>query len=159
MVRALIQQLGIEGCGGQGRGLQALSTAEFGHADIMAMLVDAGVVDTGRALVAAARWGNERNVKFRLEQQQQHPGGIVGTAHVNAVKFNGWTPSTASIEGIRSCSPKVVRLLVDAVEDTTLAVRPPSTAGGEGKSIDTHVDLAIHCLRERKVNGKDATEE
>lgn len=59
VVRELIQTLGIEGCGGEGGGLHALGAA----ADVMAMLMDAGVVvDTGSALHTTAGCSREASV-------------------------------------------------------------------------------------------------
>lgn len=51
VVRGLIHQLGIEGCGGASGGIHALClAAEKQHVNIMSILVDAGVVDTGVAV-------------------------------------------------------------------------------------------------------------
>lgn len=74
VVRELILQVGVDGCGGESRGAQALGLAAancFSNcADVMAILT-AGVVDTGEALCNAARRGNEEAVRFLLQRHQQ----------------------------------------------------------------------------------------
>eukprot|EP00752_Nemacystus_decipiens_P012774 g11313.t1 len=48
VVGELIQELGIEGCGGPSGGVRALEVAAFGHhVEVMGLLTAAGVVDTG----------------------------------------------------------------------------------------------------------------
>lgn len=55
VVRELISQVGIEGCSGGSGGVDALGAAATSrHLGIMSMLMDAGVVDSGAALCAAA---------------------------------------------------------------------------------------------------------
>lgn len=63
VVRELIEHFGIAGCGGASRGVDALSrAAQEQYMDIMAMLVEAGVVDTSTALFIAVRHGGESSV-------------------------------------------------------------------------------------------------
>eukprot|EP00903_Cladosiphon_okamuranus_P015974 g14754.t1 len=74
-VRELLQQVGIEGCGGESGGVDALfkATAHLSAAcvDVMAALTDAGVVDKdGIAPRAATGTGNVMAVKFLLQEQQ-----------------------------------------------------------------------------------------
>lgn len=67
VVRELIETVGIEGCGGESGGADALeAAAQEGHLGIMAILMDAGVVDTGIALHTAAGCGREAAVEFLL---------------------------------------------------------------------------------------------
>lgn len=69
----LIQQRGIDGCGGPSRGVNALSlAAQFQSIHILAKLLDAGVVDTGDALLFATELGREAPMKILL---QRAPGG------------------------------------------------------------------------------------
>lgn len=64
VARELIQEHGIEGCGGATGGLNALcQAATEQHVEVMA-----GVVDTGAALIAAAHHGRKASVKFLLQQ-------------------------------------------------------------------------------------------
>ncbi|CAN0560541.1 unnamed protein product [Ectocarpus sp. 12 AP-2014] len=74
----LIRQLGIEKFGAAG-GLEALRlAAKDGHVDVMVVLTEAGVVDTGVALATAAAVGMEASVKFLLQQQQSGSNGSNG---------------------------------------------------------------------------------
>lgn len=66
-VRELIRHVDIEGCGGPSRGVDALTpAARDKHLDIVVMLTDAGVVDTGGALIAAADYGGVLSVKHLM---------------------------------------------------------------------------------------------
>lgn len=166
VVCELIRQVGIKGCCGASGGVDALrAAAETGHVDIIVMLAEAGVVDTGLALVAAARWGGEAAVKCLLQQRQldASPTGLVGY-----VNFWDWYGGTALFRSLSTCrdangmvqliSPRVVRLLVDAGADTTKALR----VGNEDGGVDNHgTPLAYtnQLLREKKVRGIDLTDE
>lgn len=73
MVHELIKQVSIEGCGGESGGVQALRLTVAGsirkginHLDMVVILTDAEVVDTGDALCTAARDGNEGVATFLL---------------------------------------------------------------------------------------------
>ena len=68
VVRELLQQRGIEGCGGESAGVRALTAAARGQRhDIMAALLRAGVANTGTILCVAAGEGNEKFVKSFLQ--------------------------------------------------------------------------------------------
>lgn len=100
----------------------------YQHIGIMAMLLDAGVVDTGEALISAARPVQEASVKFLLERQGTvNTMGIVD--YVNARDSLGITPLFGSvlIRPDRFYSPRIVRLFLNAGADATSAVRltPP----------------------------------
>lgn len=70
VVRVLLQQLGIEGCGGETSDRYALELACVGpHVDIITMLMDAGVVDNGKALRFARKLEREAAVKTLLQWQ------------------------------------------------------------------------------------------
>ncbi|CAB1102521.1 unnamed protein product [Ectocarpus sp. CCAP 1310/34] len=65
IVHELVQLFGIEGCGGPSGGVGALANAaEFGHVGIVALLLDAGVVDTGETLALANDSGNSAVMKI-----------------------------------------------------------------------------------------------
>lgn len=113
-------RLGIDACGGETRGQMALHmAAKYQHVGIMAMLCDAGVVDTGRPVVEmgkvlcdAVDMGRSRSVKFLLEREwPAHEG-----SYVDCVNDYRCTPL---IIGTSAAHPKVVRLLVDAGADVT----------------------------------------
>ena len=98
VIRELIVQLGLEGCGGALGGLGALQAASLKQRlDVMGMLTDAGVVDTGDALMVAAENGQEASVKFLLQQHMDKAGGV-GAAYVNLrASPDGRTPILAAI--------------------------------------------------------------
>lgn len=157
VVSELIQQVGIEGCAGDSGGLQSLlKAAMMGRLDAMAVLLDAGVVDTGQALAEAAKQGHESAVKLLLLQQERKASGehlregyYVGhqsVAVIYAVGFLGSSPS-----------PRIVRLLVDARAD----VLSPSTisAGGRVLFQGNPLFLAARMLSDKKIGDKEATEE
>ncbi|CAM9463650.1 unnamed protein product [Ectocarpus sp. 4 AP-2014] len=151
VVRELLQRLGIERCGGESRGVDALCLAVKGrHVGIVAMLTHAGVVDKGSALAAAAAQGYEASVKFLLRQHEGKPSAAV-SAYVN--KFNRFG-LTALLENINCghCSARIVRLLVDAGADTTAAYR---LTGKKGQAIAATTQLtAMECLLlEKKAKG------
>ena len=173
VIKELIGHAGIEGCGGASGGVSALGIAALkNRVDMMAVLTDAGVVDTGEALVQAARVGGVASAKFLLQQHQQQrqeeeeeeeeeaQGGksTGGDAYVNATDSLGLTPLATCIMKCRSSSPKVARLLIDAGADTTSTVPVyinPGEVGWNGAPLAlTHI-----CLEEGRVDGKDAEEE
>ncbi len=151
VVRELVQQVGIEGCGGASGGLQALSmAASRHHLDIMALLTDAGVVDTGSVLLDAVGYGREASVKFLLQQRKGDEA-----AYVNYRDGLG-IPILLHAIGLTEVPippPRIVRLLVDAGVDTTLAVRTTNT---EGEVVFNGTPLAIvsSMLRAKVVGGK-----
>lgn len=165
MVRELIKQLGIEGCAGAGGGRQALCLAvENGHVNIMAILMDGGVVDTGEALVSAARWGVEAAVKFLL-QRRQLTGPLTGLdGYVNFCDSLGCPALFHSIDVARYVgnklqlvSPRVVRLLIDAGASTKSAVR--LTRGGRVFCFETPLAFTNEFLLAKKGSGVDLSEE
>lgn len=165
VVRVLLQQLGIDGCGGKTAGQGALilaSSLPVGqNVNILTMLMDAGVVDPGKALGCAASSGRECAVKILLHRQAVAPGG--GEYVDRCDPSPGLTPLLQSIYTCLPASPRVVRRLVDAGADTTLApvvrsTRPPRTLAPVES---TYPPLAFtnFCLRRKMVGGKHATEE
>ncbi|CAM9769967.1 unnamed protein product [Pylaiella littoralis] len=152
VVRELIRQVGIEGCGGPSAGQTALRMAAvYKHMDIMVILMDAGVVDAGSALVYAAQCGDEGPVKFllqrrKMQEQKVHKRERETMGEVSYVNSRdsllGQTPLLASI---MSFSPRIGRILIDAGADTTSAVQ--FTVGiGEGFFNETPLAL-ISSLR------------
>ena len=156
VVRELVQQFGIEGCGGASRGVDALAVAAMNqHMDTMAVLTDAGVVDSGLALINAIGHGSELPVKFLLQQRKGDEAN-----YLNYPLRYGNTPlvHTFGFGGVSSPSPRIMRLLVNAEADTSSAVRR-MYIGGEVEFNGTLLTLAHHMLREKKVDGKAATED
>ena len=83
IVAELIQEYGSKGCGGASGGVHALrSAASIQRVDIMGMLTSAGVVDTGKALIAAVARARESSVKFLLQQLEWEASGD-GAGYLN----------------------------------------------------------------------------
>ena len=122
VVDLLIQEYGIEGCGGVSGGVDALAgAAENKHVEILRILTSAGVVDTGKALVDAAASACASSVKFLLQQERRANGR--GVAYPDTRHRNGSTPLVLSLQACRPCSPRIARLFVDAGADTASAFR------------------------------------
>ena len=156
IVRELVQQLGIEGCGGPTAGVLAFRLAALDqHLDIMAMLADAGVEVTGGGLITAAARSSAQSMKFMLQQRKDDEA-----AFANFQNHVGETPLLCAIGSgdVPISSPGIVRLLVDAGADTTSAIEF-LTAEGEVEFNDTPLAIVSLMLDEKKVHGKDATEE
>jgi len=150
VVRELIQQVGIKGCGGASGGLDALTFAARGnHMHIVEMLTDSGVVDTGEALANAARYGRRRCMMFLLRHQLEKYTGE--GAYVDYKCGSGRTPLFEYI-ATRPCSccpnPKLVRLLMDAGADTTSSFRLVDEKTGEEFFDGTPLAFTDKCIRE-----------
>ena len=156
VVRELTEAWGIKNCGGDSSvGDKVLSlAARSSHMGAMAVLVDAEVMDSGRALIAAAEWGGDSPVKFLLEQQRQELGnddfGALAN-YVDTADALGRTPLICSIHGGPS-SRRVVRLLVDAGADTMSAVRL-RTPGGMVEFEGTPLAYTARSLTRTRVLG------
>ncbi|CAM9703108.1 unnamed protein product [Ectocarpus sp. 13 AM-2016] len=160
IVRELVQQLGIEGCDPKNGGEPALYVAASEqHVDIMAILTNAGVVDTtGLALLGAAGHGREVSVKFLLRQRHKESKGGVEDAYMNARNIDGYTPLVFSIHSCFSQAPRIARLLADAGADMTSAVQVINSMG-ELVFDGTPLAFTTSRLREKIENGQPATEE
>ena len=159
VVRALVQQVGIRGCGGASGGVIALRQAtQEGHIGTMAALTDAGVVDPGLCLIAAAGCARVTSVRFLLQQQQrrQRSNARGRIAYVNSQDMSGTPPLIYAIGVASFSSLRVVRLLIDAGADTTLSVLLRNDRGMI--VYDTPLTLATRYHREKKLNGYPATE-
>lgn len=158
VVRELIQHVGIEGCGGASRGVFALrAAAQMQRMNMMATLLEAGVVDTGEALNLATCHGRVASAKFLLQQQKaRNPAGT--HAYLESRDTAG---RTALFCCIAFCpSPRMVRLLIDAGADTSSAVKittPMGPAGDVCYTPGAWTWLYLEVLK--RVNGQPATEE
>lgn len=165
VVRMMIEQFGIQGCGGQTGGIGTLCVAA-GKEDIdtMTAIMDAGVIDTGAALAAAAECSCEASVKFLLQKEQQQRGRKTGTnvegEYVNKLDDYERTPLLFAMGCFGLCfpSPRIVRMLVDAGANTTSVIR---VTGEEGSVIFliTPQELANRSLREKRVKHENGTRE
>lgn len=146
VVRELIETVGIDGCGGENRGVTALQlAAQEQLLDVVALLTSLGVVDTGRALIATAGHAREAPIKFLLENHAAKFTGHCG--YVNARNPFGATPMLCCIEA-GSCSPRVVRILMDAGANTTSKVRVAQH--GVVHSDGTPLDTVTRVLQREK---------
>lgn len=158
VVREVIDQVGIEGCGGTSAGVDALrQAAGHQHVEILSVLTGAGVLDTGEAVIEAATCGREASLRYLLRQHwRQTPGE---RAYVNNIcDSSGKTLLFCSIANWRHNTTRILRLLIDAGADTTTAVR----LKGAGKAVvfdGTPLAFTAFFLRVRKRGGEDATEE
>ncbi len=148
VVKELIQQVGIERCAGASGGMDALLlAAEDHHVGVMALLTEAGVVDTGEALHVSARSGQVDAVKLLLRQQRRRPvdGTIADTCNM----------ALRCAIGHGECSPRVARLLIDAGADITSA----ATGVCGARHNETILGTTIRMLREKNACGKEAKEQ
>lgn len=131
VVLRMIGQLGIEGCGGASRGALSLyQAAKNQHVDVMAILVGAGVVDNGEALIGAAACGREASVKFLLQQHDKKKTRTKLASVNSTCKLSGARPLHYGIGFGGFYSARNVRMLVDAGADTTSSLRLSNTPTG-----------------------------
>lgn len=146
VVRELIQQVGIEGCGGASGGAEALEMAA--NVEITGMLTAAGVIDTGEALINPARLGRVAAAKILLQQRRGTTRGR--RAYVNTRCSNG-SETTALMSCVRSASPRIARLLVDAGADTTSKVNAELDEGEVASNV-TPLGFTTRLLREKETD-------
>lgn len=158
VVRELIRERGIKGCGGASGGVDALAVAVHEkQVEIMEILTNAGVVDTGLALLAAAEIGFESAVKFLLRQMKWTTRGE-RAAYLNTLGRTGQTPLFAAILKTSFSSARIVRLLVDAGADA----KSPVLLGpkeGEVFFYDTALALVTRFLPNKGNEGDQTSTE
>ena len=158
IVRELIRHFGLEGCAGASGGTEALRlAAQNNHVDILALLVEEGVEDIGTALLGAIAYGREVPVKILLQLKGR--GGRNTKPYVDTRAMIGdglpGTPLLVAIGFVRHQPlPRIVRMLIDAGADATSVV---STRAQEPRG--TPLDFVTRFIREKKVDGQEATEE
>lgn len=158
VVRELLRQVGIEGCGGASAGVDALELAVQGEQmDVMVMLVEAGVVDTGEALETVAKLGREAMVKYLLQQQHERKpiiSSFFGGPCVDVADMY-CQPLVHCCAGF-ACfsSPRIVRLLLEAGEGTSFCLEQPT---GTMMLPDIPLAIVTRILDERVIEGGIAT--
>ena len=159
VVREMIQQVGIKGCDRETGGVDALfAAAKASQLEVMATLLDAGVVDSGFALTNAGQEGSVGAIKFLLQRPSDETAG--GASYVdNKHNPRDYTPLLLSIAHCQPCTRKIVRLLIDAGADTSAAVCVTNVPGGLPWFNDTPLAYTLYCLHEKKIGGEVATEE
>lgn len=157
----LIQQLGLKGAGGPSGGVEALGqAAQNNRVGVLAVLTEAGVVDTGRALTGAAIYGQEAAVKYLLREQERSGKYAGGDAYPDAPDAFGRSPLICCMVACRPSSPRIVRLLVDAGANTALTVRDRKTWGGIGlRSDGTPLGFVTCLLRDKRGAGGEPAAE
>lgn len=115
VVRWMLCRGGLNICGGKSKGVRALTaSAENGHVEVMQVLTDAGVRDTGEALRMAILCAQVDPVRILLKQYE-----IFCLDYINNKKY-GKTLLTNAIEGYKhESAPRIVRWLLDAGASTT----------------------------------------
>lgn len=160
VVRELLREHGIRGCAGETGGIRALrGAAQEQHVGVMAMLAEAGVADAGgQALVVAAEFGCEASVKFLIGLQEKRREADRVAYVSDTLDPFGRTPVLSSIDVSpeRSCSPRIVRMLIDAGAATSAVARITNMLG-QVEFNDTPLGITERILRERKIYGRDAT--
>lgn len=162
-VLELIQHVGIEGCGGEsGGGVErALDcAAHHQHVNVMAVLMGAGVVDTGSALRTALLNGREGSVKFLLQQQtEENIGPYVNNSGIDGFEMPllfcimSVVPHKVLIRASRTA-----RLLVGAGANPSAAA-PATNPGGIVSSHRTPITMVAFHLAQKKFDGKAIPEE
>ena len=158
VARELIPPLGSGEIGGSASaGVIALRlAAQHGHVNVMAVLTDAGVVDTGSALAFAAGFGSVATVSYLLRQEQESPQ-LRGGLYANSRDHLDRPALVLCIGNCRPCSPRIARLLVDAGADSTSPV-PIKTPTGSVLFLHTPLAFVVNHLACKQIQGKDATE-
>lgn len=128
-----------------------LRAATQTRTDIMTILMDAGVVDTGRALLYSVGEGLKVSVKTLLEQHKGEETTHGDYAYVDTRDPSGAAPLVFSIDvdAGQVCFPRVARLLVDAGADTMSAVRVTGIHG-EVLSYAPPLVLTNYILADRR---------
>lgn len=126
--------------------------------DVMRALTNAGVVDTGEAILSAAGCGRERAAMHLLHHHEGR--NTAGTReYANTVGPNGTSPLFLAV-GCSRRSPRMMRLLVDAGADPTLPVQMANPRGGDGVFHNTLLALAKYLWLEKKnADGTEVTDE
>eukprot|EP00752_Nemacystus_decipiens_P003635 g3350.t1 len=158
VARELIRCCGIEGCGGRTGGAFALQlAAQHRHLEIAAALTEAGVRDTGAALVAAAGAGLEPSAKALLRHRRAREPSGVGAYVDNARGPSGATAVLLAIGIAGFCSPRILRMFVDAGADTTSPVLIRNNSGAV-VGCGSPMRLVTDSLANKKLGGREATE-
>lgn len=120
VVHELVKLFGITGCGGPSGGVGALTdAADHGHVDIMTLLLDAGVIDTGEALFVTNANGNHAAMKLLVQRRWGDSEYLDGAGCVDNW-LNGsnlpfaQTPLARNVNFCIPSSPRFVQLLIEA---------------------------------------------
>lgn len=111
-IREMLERFGLDFCGGVSRGMRALEgAAGKGHVEVMQILTDAGVKDTGSCLVFALQCRQRISARFLMKQYQRD-----SLDHVE--KCSGATLLNEAIVSHTVSGVKMVRWLMNARAST-----------------------------------------
>ena len=120
-----ILSFGLETCGGHTEGHQAFQVASFfGHVDLLELLAQKGIRDTGAALIFGTFGSKQESVKFLLNKYKESSEQDQVQDRVNYRDERGRTALMMAV-GKYNFSPKMVKWLVEAGADTTVRVEVP----------------------------------
>jgi len=139
-VQRMLSRVGLEGCGGASRGVKALELAAGAdQVEVMELLTDAGVRDTGKAFTCAVIGKHRKSILFLRKQYERD-----SLDHINKGAKSSGPPLL--ICAIRSYeykfAPKLVRWLLDAGASTTTRV---TMVDDDGYKVDR--STALECMR------------
>ena len=139
-VQRMLADPGLDVCGGASRGVKALELAAgTDQVEVMQLLAEAGVRDTGSALASAIIVAKRNSINFLLKQYERD-----SLDHVN--KGSGPTLLICAIRNYKyKFAPKLVRWLLDSGASTTRIVTMVDADG-----IQVHRGTARACMRFEK---------
>lgn len=143
-VQRMLSRVGLEGCGGASRGVKALELAAGAdQVEVMQLLTEAGVRDTGTAFVCAVIGKHRKSILFLRKQYERD-----SLDHINnGAKSSGPTLLICAIRNYKyKFAPKLVRWLLDAGASTTTSVTMVDDDGYEA-----HNGSALECMRTHRL--------
>ncbi|CAN0255703.1 unnamed protein product [Ectocarpus sp. 6 AP-2014] len=161
IVRELVDDVGIEGCGGSDGGMVALRlAAQNGHLDILHILHERGVVDSsGLALCAALMHGGEKTVKLLLQRAAEY-FSCGGSSYANSAVGSIGKPLLSCLvrDSLRGSSRRVMRRLIDAGATTDFTF---TRINYEGNFMcqTTALDMVTTLLRDKGSGGPSFTQQ
>lgn len=162
VVRELLEWCGVEGCGGESRGVLALLKAsKGGHFQTMTTLLDAGVVDCGEALCGTIKFGGEEAVKMLIARRTDDLDDYVRCRAFNGHGQDGISPIAClfNTNSLRDSSRRRMRRLIDAGAQTN--TDSPIIVMRKDSAILVFQDLFIyadHLILENECDGGSGAE-
>ncbi len=158
LVRELVELFGIKGCGGPSGGVGALAEATAaGHVDIVTLLLDNDVVDTGEALFIANDQGNLAIMRL-LVQRRWGDSDYVDGVGCDGKWLSGedpqpfHTPLACHFALCRAFSPRCAHLLIEAGASTQFF-----DAGPRAPPINVTLIGMLNFWLRKKTTGTGAT--
>eukprot|EP00752_Nemacystus_decipiens_P005500 g4978.t2 len=155
IVRDMLGRFGIKGCGGPSGGVDALHfAAQDQRIDVMMLLTEVGVVDTGEGLIAAIGRGRVASVKFLLQQREvRRTGGDDVKAYVNNARDGqGQTPAYRCVLECPQAAPRILQRLVEAGADVA---SPVPVLIQEAATLTLYTPLGLTDVVKCKLKGSE----